>query len=106
MEQQHLPSPMRLLEILRDRFGALEAVATNKSNGVIDSIQWGESVNSAGEPLFVVSVNQWSPANGWWIGTAVPGTGSGQGAGSGYGLWNPTNYTQHALQSFTMTQTP
>lgn len=27
MEQQHPPSPMRLLEILKDRFGALEAVA-------------------------------------------------------------------------------
>ncbi len=29
MEQQHPPSPMRLLEILRDRFGALEAVANS-----------------------------------------------------------------------------
>jgi hypothetical protein len=29
MEQQHLPSPMRLLEILTDRFGALEAVANS-----------------------------------------------------------------------------
>ena len=27
MEQQSPPSPMRLLEILQDRFGALEAVA-------------------------------------------------------------------------------
>lgn len=27
MEQQHPPSPMRLLEILKDRFGALEAAA-------------------------------------------------------------------------------
>jgi hypothetical protein len=26
-QQQHPPSPMRLLEILKDRFGALEAVA-------------------------------------------------------------------------------
>jgi hypothetical protein len=26
-QQQHPPSPMRLLEILQDRFGALEAVA-------------------------------------------------------------------------------
>jgi hypothetical protein len=25
--QQHLPSPMRILEILKDRFGALEAAA-------------------------------------------------------------------------------
>jgi hypothetical protein len=29
MEQQGPPSPMRLLEILKDRFGALEAVATS-----------------------------------------------------------------------------
>ncbi|MBB4634637.1 hypothetical protein [Longimicrobium terrae] len=29
MEQQHPPSPMRLLEILKDRFGALEAVANS-----------------------------------------------------------------------------
>jgi hypothetical protein len=29
MEQQHAPSPMRLLEILKDRFGALEAVANS-----------------------------------------------------------------------------
>jgi hypothetical protein len=29
MEQQHPPSPMRLLEVLRDRFGALEAVANS-----------------------------------------------------------------------------
>jgi hypothetical protein len=29
MEQQHPPSPMRLLEILTDRFGALEAVANS-----------------------------------------------------------------------------
>jgi hypothetical protein len=29
MEQQHLPSPTRLLEILKDRFGALEAVANS-----------------------------------------------------------------------------
>ena len=29
MEQQHPPSPMRLLEILNDRFGALEAVANS-----------------------------------------------------------------------------
>lgn len=29
MEQQHPPSPMRLLEILSDRFGALEAVANS-----------------------------------------------------------------------------
>jgi hypothetical protein len=29
MEQQHTPSPMRLLEILKDRFGALEAVANS-----------------------------------------------------------------------------
>ena len=29
MEQQHPPSPMRLLEILRDRFGALDAVANS-----------------------------------------------------------------------------
>ncbi|HEV3051532.1 MAG TPA: hypothetical protein VGX50_14605 [Longimicrobium sp.] len=29
MEQQHPPSPMRLLEILMDRFGALEAVANS-----------------------------------------------------------------------------
>ncbi len=28
-QQQHLPSPMRLLEILKDRFGALEAVANS-----------------------------------------------------------------------------
>ena len=27
--QQHSPSPMRLLEILKDRFGALEAVANS-----------------------------------------------------------------------------
>jgi hypothetical protein len=29
MEQQHPPSPMRLLEVLTDRFGALEAVANS-----------------------------------------------------------------------------
>ena len=29
MEQQHPPSPMRLLEILKDRFAALEAVANS-----------------------------------------------------------------------------
>ncbi|HEX6367494.1 MAG TPA: hypothetical protein VF006_01100 [Longimicrobium sp.] len=29
MEQQLPPSPMRLLEILKDRFGALEAVANS-----------------------------------------------------------------------------
>jgi hypothetical protein len=29
MEQQSPPSPMRLLEILQDRFGALEAVANS-----------------------------------------------------------------------------
>lgn len=29
MEQQSPPSPMRLLEILTDRFGALEAVANS-----------------------------------------------------------------------------
>ena len=29
MEQQHPPSPMRALEILKDRFGALEAVANS-----------------------------------------------------------------------------
>jgi hypothetical protein len=29
MEQQPSPSPMRLLEILKDRFGALEAVANS-----------------------------------------------------------------------------
>ena len=29
MEPQHPPSPMRLLEILKDRFGALEAVANS-----------------------------------------------------------------------------
>ena len=29
MEQQNPPSPMRLLEILTDRFGALEAVANS-----------------------------------------------------------------------------
>ena len=29
MEQQHPPSPKRLLEILKDRFGALEAVANS-----------------------------------------------------------------------------
>jgi hypothetical protein len=29
MELQHPPSPMRLLEILKDRFGALEAVANS-----------------------------------------------------------------------------
>lgn len=29
MEQQFPPSPMRLLEILKDRFGALEAVANS-----------------------------------------------------------------------------
>jgi hypothetical protein len=29
MEQQHSPSPMRLLEILADRFAALEAVANS-----------------------------------------------------------------------------
>ncbi|HEX8393500.1 MAG TPA: hypothetical protein VF665_14245 [Longimicrobium sp.] len=29
MEQQLTPSPMRLLEILTDRFGALEAVANS-----------------------------------------------------------------------------
>ena len=29
MEQQHPPSPMRFLEILADRFGALEAVANS-----------------------------------------------------------------------------
>jgi hypothetical protein len=29
MEQQHPPSPVRLLEILKDRFGALEAVANS-----------------------------------------------------------------------------
>jgi hypothetical protein len=29
MEQQSPPSPMRLLEILKDRFGALEAVANS-----------------------------------------------------------------------------
>jgi hypothetical protein len=29
MEQQHPPSPMRLLEILTDRFAALEAVANS-----------------------------------------------------------------------------
>jgi hypothetical protein len=29
MQQQHLPSPMRHLEILIDRFGALEAVANS-----------------------------------------------------------------------------
>jgi hypothetical protein len=29
MEQQHLASPMRLLEVLTDRFGALEAVANS-----------------------------------------------------------------------------
>ena len=29
MEQQHPPSPMPLLEILKDRFGALEAVANS-----------------------------------------------------------------------------
>jgi hypothetical protein len=29
MEQQHPPSPMRLMEILKDRFGALEAVANS-----------------------------------------------------------------------------
>jgi hypothetical protein len=28
-QQQHPPSPMRLLEILQDRFGALEAVANS-----------------------------------------------------------------------------
>jgi hypothetical protein len=28
-QQQHPPSPMRLLEILKDRFGALEAVANS-----------------------------------------------------------------------------
>ena len=29
MEQQHPPSPMRLLEVPTDRFGALEAVANS-----------------------------------------------------------------------------
>ena len=29
MEQQNPPSPMRLLEVLTDRFGALEAVANS-----------------------------------------------------------------------------
>jgi len=29
MERQHPPSPMRLLEVLQDRFGALEAVANS-----------------------------------------------------------------------------
>lgn len=29
MEQQYPPSPMRLLEVLKDRFGALEAVANS-----------------------------------------------------------------------------
>jgi hypothetical protein len=29
MERDQLPSPMRLLEILKDRFGALEAVANS-----------------------------------------------------------------------------
>lgn len=29
MEQQNAPSPMRLLEVLTDRFGALEAVANS-----------------------------------------------------------------------------
>jgi hypothetical protein len=29
MQQQHPPSPMRLLEILSDRFAALEAVANS-----------------------------------------------------------------------------
>ena len=28
-QQQHPPSPMRLLEILKDRFGALEAAANS-----------------------------------------------------------------------------
>jgi hypothetical protein len=29
MDRDQLPSPMRLLEILKDRFGALEAVANS-----------------------------------------------------------------------------
>ena len=71
----------------------------NLNNGVSQPMQWGETPGTDGEPLFVVSVNQWLPANGWWIGKHTPGGTTG----SGYGLWNPTIYTHHALQAFSMT---
>jgi len=79
--------------------------ASNGSNGITNPFEWGETEGNTGARLFVVSVSQWSPANGWWIGTAVPGTGAGQGTGSGYCLWNPSTQTQHMLINFTMEQT-
>jgi hypothetical protein len=73
----------------------------NFSNNTTTTIQWGETEGKdANEWLFVVSANQWSPANGCWIGKHQPG----KGAGSGYVLLNPTNSTQHTLQGFTMTK--
>ncbi len=74
MEQQHPPSPMRLLEILTDRFAALEAVANSSiklaryapedelamdqlvSNSVLE---FGSSLREAGD-----GVRQWAQSRG------------------------------------------
>jgi hypothetical protein len=77
MEQQPPPSPMRLLEILKDRFGALEAVANASiklaryapEHELAMDLLVAESVLEFGSSLREArdGAMQWAKARGWHL---------------------------------------